>query len=140
MLMCIAVTDITPTTPTTPLSTTAHHSPPLPAFSVLQFTDLVRRCLHHFRCNWRAIGANKWVILVFRDGFYLPFSNNIPWLMSDPLHLSYHKSHQLFRELAQQIESLLKQAIEEAYNPIPGCYGRLFLVLKKTGDRHPVLD
>ena len=61
--------------------------------------------------------------------------------MSDPPHLSYHESHPLFQELAQQIESLLlKQAIEEVHNPTPGFYSRLFLAPKKTGDWHPVID
>ena len=69
------------------------------------------------------------------------FSNEVPLLTSDPPNLSYHESHPLFQELVEQIESvLLKQAIEEAHNPMPGFYSRLFLVLKKTGDWYPIID
>ena len=139
--MCIAVTDITPTTPTTPLSATAHLPPPLPAFPVPHFSGPVGGRLHHFWRNWLTIGADEWVVSVLRDGYYLPFSDDIPPLMSDPPHLSYHESHPLFQELAQQIESLLlKQAIEEVHNPTPGFYSRLFLAPKKTGDWRPVID
>ena len=140
MLMCIAVTDITPTTPTTPLSATAHLPPPLPAFQVPHFSGPVGGHLHHFWPNWQTIGADEWVVSVLRDGYHLLFSDDIPLLMSDPPHLSYHKSHPLFQELAQQIESLLlKQAIKEVHNPTPGFYSTLFLAPKKMGDWCPVI-
>ena len=45
MLMCIAVTDITPTTPTTPLSATAHLPPPLqPSWSPISQAWLADAC------------------------------------------------------------------------------------------------
>ena len=123
--MCIAVTHITPMTPTTPLSATAHLPPPLPAFLVPHFSGPVGRRLHQFWRNWQTIGANEWVVSVLRDGYYLLFSDDIPLLMSDPPCLSYHESHPLFQELAQQIESLLlKQAIE-VHNAAPGFYSTL---------------
>ena len=54
----------------TPLSATAHLPPPLPAFPVPHFSGPVGRRLHHFWHNWLTIGADEWVVLVLRDGYY----------------------------------------------------------------------
>ena len=64
--------------------------------------------------NWQRISADPWVISVLRDGYYLPFSADLPPLTSDPPLLSYSCSHPLFQELTSQVQALLaKGAIEQ---------------------------
>jgi hypothetical protein len=81
------------------------------------------------------------VVSVLKDGYYLPFDDDLPPLTSSPPDLCYLPSHRLFQDLMLQVEKLLdKQAIEEVSSPGAGFYSRLFLAPKKNGEWRPVLD
>ena len=80
------------------------------------------------------------VISVLRDGYYLPFSADLPPLTSDPPLLSYSRSHPLFQELTSQVQALLAKGAIEQMDFSPGFYSRLFLAPKQNGDWCPVID
>lgn len=90
--------------------------------------------LRLFWQNWEVIGADDWVLSVLQDGYYLPFTDQVPTTASPPA-LGYSSHHPLFQELRDQVDHLLtKEAIEQVFDPTPGFYSRLFLAPKKGGN------
>ena len=93
--------------------------------------------LAHFAEKWEEITDNKWVLSIVRNGFRIPFIK-IPPLSSVPIRMSQSSSP----FLREEIENLLnKRAVERVQNPeTPGFYSRIFLVPKKNGKFHLILD
>ena len=91
----------------------------------------------HFVEKWEEITDNKWVLSIVRHGFRIPFSK-IPPLSSVPIRMSQSSSP----FLREEIENLLnKWAVERVRNPgTPGFYSRIFLVPKKNGKLHLIID
>ena len=93
--------------------------------------------LAHFAEKWEEITDNKWVLSIVRNGFRIPFIK-IPPLSSVLIRMSQSSSP----FLREEIENLLnKQAVERVQNPeTPGFYSWIFLVPKKNGKFHLILD
>ena len=88
------------------------------------------------------IGAESWVVTVFRDGYRVPFSDSPLPLSCIPVSFpTYRAGSPRAQALRQEVEVMLaKGAIEIARDPGPGFYSRLFLVEKASGGWRPVID
>ena len=108
---------------------------PLP---VLPRPDIpVGRRLAHFVEQWKELTDNKCVLSIVRNGFKIPF-RSVPPLSIVLINLCQSPSLLLREEIT---EPLKKWAGERVWNPgTPGFYSWLFLVPKKNGKLHPVID
>ena len=125
-----------------PTATTPDAPPPtLPGFPTQAREGPVGGRLAEYWRNWQLIGADSWVLNILRNGYQIPFDDELPPLTLQPPDLCYAASHPLYRELQDQVRALLaKSAIEEVDPSTPGFYSRLFLAPKKTGTWRPVID
>ena len=108
---------------------------PLPA---LPYSDIpVGGQLAHFVEKWEEITDNKWVLSIVRHRFRIPFSK-IPPVSSVPIRMS-QSSSPFIREAIKNL--LNKQAVERVQNQgTPSFYSRIFLVPKKNGKLHLIID
>ena len=99
--------------------------------------------LQRFWEAWESRSVDPWVVSVLRDGYRIPFRNQVlPPRSPLPREFpSYLGSREKFLALQQEVQEMLeKGAIERIVEPDPGFYNRLFLVPKKGGTWRPVLD
>ena len=91
---------------------------------------------------WEAAGASFEVVSILRDGYRLPFANELPPLAHTPISFrSYDPASPRALALSQEVSKMLqKGAVEVVSDPGSGFYSRLFLVEKATGGWRPVID
>ena len=99
-------------------------------------------CLSSHWLAWQAAGASFEVVSILRDGYRLPFSNELPPLSQTPISFrSYDPASPRALALSQEVAKMLqKGAVEVVSDHGSGFYSRLFLVEKATGGWRPVID
>ena len=91
----------------------------------------------HFVEQWEELTDNKWVLSIVRNSFRILFRLPPP-LSVVPISMSQASS----LLLQEKIEELFrKRAVERVQDSgTPGFYSQLFLMPKKNGKLHPVID
>jgi len=105
--------------------------------SVAQLALAVAGRLVHFVSNWRVLTSDTWVLEAIQ-GFQIPFSHQ-PNQLNYPI-MHFPKDQMCL--LREEANSLLGKGaiVKVPIGPKIGFYSTLFLVPKKEGSMHPVIN
>ena len=89
-------------------------------------------CLSAHWRHWQDIGAESWVLSVLQDRYCIPFVDSPPPLAHTPiLFLTYRSGSPQLLVLGQEIEMLVKDALETVLDMGPGFYSCLFFMWRR---------